>query len=94
MKSRGAVKSRLSGNDVDVEGGKGVNETVARDGGGERFHNTWKQVAFSRVIASTDSANGRSLCTKRRELRWRGNAMFSIENDVIILKGAVYISFA
>lgn len=43
---------------------------------GARFHNTWKQVAFSRVIAPTDSANSRSLCTKRRELRWRGNAMF------------------
>lgn len=72
--------------------GVGVNETIARAGekglsawmaierGGPRFHNTWKQVAFSRVIASTDSANGRSLYTKRRELRWRGNAMFSMEN--------------
>lgn len=36
MKSRGAVKSRLSGNDVDREGGKGVNETIARAAERER----------------------------------------------------------
>ena len=36
MKSRGAVKSRLSGNDVDREGGKGVNETKARAAERER----------------------------------------------------------
>lgn len=58
MKSRGAVKSRLSGNDVDMEGGKGVNETVAVETAVEKgsitLGNRWRSlVLLPRLIQPT-----------------------------------------
>ena len=44
-----------------------VASCIVKDGDtGRRFHNTWEQVAFSRVIATTDSGNSRLPHTRRR----------------------------